>query len=66
MYAIRSYYGRYYVVTPATEQQALVARILGHWREGFGADYNPDRGEALSLVKTVATLDEALADWQVV
>lgn len=55
---------RYYVVTPVAEQQRLVARILGHWREGFGAGYNPDRGEALSLVATVATLEEALADWR--
>lgn len=37
---------RYYVVTPVAEQQRLVARIVGHWREGFGAGYNPDRGEA--------------------
>jgi hypothetical protein len=55
---------RYYVVTPVEEQQLLVARILGHWQEGFGAVYNPDRREALSLVVTVATLDEALADWR--
>lgn len=55
---------RYYVITPVEEQQRLVARIIGHWREGFGAGYNPDRGEALSLVTTVADLDTALADWQ--
>lgn len=55
---------RYYVVTPVAEQQVLVSRILGHWREGFGASYNPDRGEALSLVASVATLEEALADWR--
>lgn len=55
---------RYYVVTPVEEQQRLVARIIGHWREGFGAGYNPDRGEALSLATTVADLDAALADWR--
>jgi hypothetical protein len=55
---------RYYVVTPVEEQQLLVARILGHWQEGFGAAYNPDRREALSLLATVATLEEALADWR--
>jgi hypothetical protein len=56
---------RYYVVTPVQEQQSLINRILTHWREGFGASYNPDRGEALSLVKTVADLEEGLADWRV-
>lgn len=55
---------RYYVVTPVEEQQVLVDRILGHWREGFGAGYNPDRSEALSLVASVATLEEALTDWR--
>ncbi len=55
--------GRFYVVTTAAGQQHLVARILGHWREGFGAGYNPDRREALSLVETVADLAAALADW---
>lgn len=54
---------RFYLVTPVAEQRALVARILAHWREGFGATYNPHRGEALSIAKTVATLDEALRDW---
>lgn len=54
---------RFYVVTPAAEQQRLVERILLHWREGFGAGYNPDRGEALALVRVVERLEDALADW---
>ncbi len=54
---------RYYVVTPVAEQQALTQRILAHWRTGFGADYNPHRGEALALVAVVASIEEALADW---
>lgn len=54
---------RFYVVTPTTEQQRLVERILQHWREGFGASYNPDRGEALETVRVVDTLEAALADW---
>lgn len=54
---------RFYVVTPVAEQRTLVARILGHWRDGYGATYNPDRGEALDLVETVDTLDEALRQW---
>ncbi len=54
---------RFYVVTPVAEQRALVDRILGHWREGFGAGYNPHRGDALGLVKQVASLEEAIADW---
>lgn len=55
--------GRFYVVTAAPGQQRLVERILRHWREGYGASYNPDRREALSRVETVATLEDALAAW---
>jgi len=57
---------RYYVVTPVPEQKRLVSRILGHWREGFGAGYNPDRGEALSLVTMADNLEAALTDWRAV
>ncbi len=55
---------RYYLVTPAREQQQLIERIVGHWREGFGADYNKDRCQALDLIETVNSLDEAVADWR--
>ena len=54
---------RFYVVTPALEQQRLVERILLHWRQGFGASYNPDRGEALATVRIVDNLEAALTDW---
>ncbi len=53
---------RYYLVTPVADQQALANRIVGHWQEGWGAGYNPKRKEALSLVRVVASLDEARAD----
>ncbi len=51
---------RFYVVTPAQEQHRIVERIVAHWTRGFGADYNPHRGEALTLVETVSSLDEAI------
>jgi hypothetical protein len=54
---------RYYLVTPAAEQQQLVARITGHWQQGAGATYNPDRKQALDCVSVQDTFDDALADW---
>ena len=54
---------RFYLVTPVPEQQRLIGRILGHWREGFGAGYNRDRGEALALVETVGSFAEARESW---
>ncbi len=53
---------RYYVVTPLLEQQELSRRIVRHWREGWGAEYNPKRKAALELVTVVTTLDEAVND----
>lgn len=55
---------RFYVVTPSLEQQALAGTIIGHWRDGYGAQYNPDRRTALALAEVVTDLDAALADWQ--
>lgn len=51
----------YWVVTPFAEQQHMVEEIIGHWQEGYGAQANPDRGEALSLVRICSSLAEAIA-----
>jgi len=53
---------RYYVVTPVLEQRILAERIRGHWQDGAGGNYNPDRREALKLLQIVPGLDDVLAD----
>lgn len=55
---------RFYIVTPSPDQRALAERIAGHWQEGWGASYNPDRKEALDIVRIRGTLNEAIADFQ--
>ena len=50
---------RYWVITPFAEQQEMAREIIGHWRQGYGAQANPDRGEALSLVQVCGSLQEA-------
>lgn len=55
---------RFYIVTPSKDQQALAHRITGHWQAGWGASYNPDRKEALDIVRVVDTLDIAVNDFQ--
>ena len=55
---------RFYIVTPSVEQRRLAERITGHWQEGWGAEYNPDRREALSIVAVCATLEQAVSDFQ--
>jgi len=51
-----------YVVTPLLSQQALLGRILGHYREGHGAAANPSRAEALRDVVLSGSINEALDD----
>ena len=55
---------RFYVVTPVTEQQRLVEKLLGHWTSGFGGGYNPKRRQALELIRVRATFEETLEDWR--
>lgn len=52
----------YYVVHPGPAQQDLARRIMGFWREGYGAEYNPNRYEAFELVRLASTLEEVIAD----
>jgi hypothetical protein len=51
----------YYIVTPYSDQQALVTEILDHWRTGHGATYNPARKAALDRVKISETLGATIA-----
>ena len=55
---------RYYVVTPVPGQQAMAGMIGKHWREGFGAGYNPKRKSALELVTVLPSLDDVLSEME--
>ena len=55
---------RFYVVNPLVDQQALAKRICEHWVSGYGALYNRDRQEAMSLISVVSTLEESVAEIQ--
>jgi hypothetical protein len=49
---------RYFIVNPAPGQHELVGRLLHHWREGWGADYNSKRRDALGTVRLAWDLSE--------
>jgi hypothetical protein len=51
--------GGFFVITPLESQVRLVERIIDHWMKGAGLNYNPTRGESLSLVRVSRTIDEA-------
>ena len=54
--------GTFYVVTPLKTQQELVDRLIGHWLKGHGAEYNPNRKEALLKTRVMKSLDAAVVD----
>ena len=51
----------FFVVHPVPMQRELTARIVAHWTDGSSAKRIPDRKDALSVVRAVATLDDAVA-----
>lgn len=52
----------FYVVHPVDAQRALVETIAQFWDDGPGKARNRHRGEALSTVRIVRTLEEAIDD----
>lgn len=51
----------YYIANPSPGQHELVGRLLRHWREGWGADYNSKRKDALGTVCLSRDLSEVRA-----
>lgn len=51
----------FYIVHPIEAQQTLAHRIVDHWTHGSSAKRIPDRKDALSIVRVVATLEDARA-----
>ncbi|KAB1442770.1 tRNA (guanosine(37)-N1)-methyltransferase TrmD [Pseudodesulfovibrio senegalensis] len=54
--------GGFYAVTPIEDQKALAKSLLDHWVGGAGSKANPDRAEALSLVRVVDDIASAVLD----
>lgn len=52
----------FYVVNPVAAQRELALRIVDHWRQGFGASFNPFRKDAFELVRIDAALEDVIAD----
>ena len=52
----------FYVVTPLEDQKTLVGKIISHWVDGWGGVHNPDRREALALVKIKDSLAQVVEE----
>ena len=53
---------QYYVVNPVEAQRELLTRIIGHWREGYGSEYNPSRKEAFETVRIKTRLEDVVSE----
>ncbi|MDR3279191.1 MAG: tRNA (guanosine(37)-N1)-methyltransferase TrmD [Synergistaceae bacterium] len=51
---------KYIVATPLDSQRDMIHKIAGHWITGYGAEFNPDRAEAMKTIKTTRSLKQAL------
>ena len=49
-----------FVAHPSATLRKLAKTLKGHWEEGLGATYNPNRKEALEIIQIVSDLDEAI------
>jgi len=49
-----------FIAHPSEALRNLGRTLKKHWEDGYGATYNPDRKEALSIVEIVGSLDDAI------
>ena len=53
---------RYYVVTPLESQRQIAARLVDYWISSDLIKQSTHRGEALQLVRIVATIEDSLKE----
>ena len=52
----------FYVVTPLEDQIKLINRLIAHWIRGAGATYNPERKQAVELIRLKRSLEEVIEE----
>ncbi len=48
----------FFLVNPVAEQRELAQRVLKHWTDGAGAEFNPTRRDAMRIVRMETGLGE--------
>ncbi len=56
--------GGYYMITPVISQQELCRRIIRHWVEGYGSQYNQTRQEAFATTYLADSLEDVIESLQ--
>ncbi len=55
---------RFYIVHPMPSQKEFSSRIIRHWSEGFGSQYNPSRKTALEIARIVDDVSDVVDDYE--
>ena len=50
----------FFVVTPLEDQIDLIQKIISHWTQGIGAQYNPKRRSALEMIHVSASYADVI------
>lgn len=50
----------FFIVHPSAILQNLAGMLLNHWKEGYGASYNPDRKSAIDILQIQPHLSDLL------
>ena len=52
---------KYFLIHPLESQRNLAEGIIDYWQNGYGGEYNPDRKEALSILRVVPDIAGAIS-----
>ena len=52
-----------YIVSPLARQREIAEKLIHHWVHGYGATYNPKRGQALKKVRIRQDIDTMIGDY---
>ena len=51
---------KFYLVNPVEEQRRLAGRLVDHWIEGEGKNFNETKSKAFGIISIISTIGEAI------
>ena len=51
---------KFYLINPVEEQRRLAGRLVDHWVEGEGRNFNETKSKAFGIISIISTIEEAI------
>lgn len=51
---------KFYLINPVEEQRRLAGRLVDHWIEGEGKNFNETKSKAFGVISIISTIEEAI------